>query len=507
MSFGKKLLLFSIMTVVGMSLLLYWHIKHQGPPDITGNGVTVVMYCAAGVKSPVLEAAKAFEQEFGITIQFQYGGSGSLLANLQVAKSGDLYLAGDSSYTDIAKRKGVVKERIPVAYMKPVIAVKNGNPKKIKGLEDLYREDIRVALGNPEAASIGKQTKKLLSETGHWEKVKEHITQIGVFKPTVPEVANDIKLGAVDAGIIWDATVKQYPELEAVHVDVFDQASKQVTVGVLSWSKNAPQALLFARYLNSEKGNAFFNKNGYQAVDGDKWSKKPEITFYCGAVNKRAVDALIEVFQLREGCVVNTSYNGCGILTGQMRTINQDKGGIGFPDVYMACDRYYLDNVQEWFQEDVDVSDTQIVIAVQKGNPKGIETLEDLTKPGMRVAVGQPEQCTIGALSKLLLEESGFYNEVMKNVKTQTASSSMLLPTVATKSVDAAFVYKTDTMAEADMVDAIEVPSKRAVAIQPLSIAKSSQHKYLGRRLKETIMQARENFEEAGFNFRIEDTK
>lgn len=44
----------------------------------------------------------------------------------------------------------------------------------------------------------------------------------------------------------------------------------------------------------------------------------------------------------------------------------------------MACDRYYLENVKDWFQEDVDVSDVEMVIAV----PKGSKTVSVLADPG-----------------------------------------------------------------------------------------------------------------------------
>jgi ABC-type molybdate transport system substrate-binding protein len=187
-----------------------------------------------------------------------------------------------------------------------------------------------------------------------------------------------------------------------------------------------------------------------------------------------------------------------------MRTINTDQGGKGFPDVYMACDRYYLDNVADWFQEDVDVSDADIVIAVPKGNPKGIQELADLAEAGMRVAVGQPQQCTIGALTRTLLEKEGVNDDVMKNVVMQTASSAMLVPGVTTRSVDAAIAYRTDTIAEQDKVDSVRIASPYAKAIQPFSIARSSDHKHLGRRLFQAVANARDRFESAGFNFRID---
>ncbi len=497
LSFGAKLLLGSAIVLVAAVLGLYLHNRES---DTGSNEKVLVMYCAAGVKPPVSEAAKRFEAEYGVKVQLQYGGSGTLLSSLQVSKIGDLYLAGDSSYTEIGREKGLLAEVLPVAHMTPVIAVRKGNPKGIKSLDDLVRGDVRVAFGNPEAASIGKQSRKLLQAGGHWEAIKARVDDDGVFKPTVPEIANDVKLGAVDAGIVWDATVEQYPELEPVHVSQLDKARKNVMVAVLKSSRQPTLALRFARYLNSEIGNEIFHEAGYEAVDGDRWAWKPEITFFAGAVNRRAVEKTLEQFQQREGVVVNTIYNGCGILTGQMRTIRQ-KDGAGFPDAYMACDRYYLDNVEEWFQDDINVSTAAIVIVVPEGNPKGIKSLADLAKPGLRVAVGQPQQCTIGALTRMMLESEGLCDDVMENVVTQTTSSSLLVPAVTTQSVDAAIAYETDTLAETERVDAILITSKKAKAVQPFATAKNSDFVYLCRRLREAILASREEFEQAGFTF------
>jgi molybdate transport system substrate-binding protein len=504
MTYGRKMVTASFAALLGLGMALY----HLGrPPRTEATGTTLLFYCAAGVKPPVLAAAQKYEKEYGVTVQLQYGGSGTLLSNIQVARAGDLYLAADSSYTELAREKGLIRERLPLAYMHPVIAVAKGNPKNIKSVSDLLREDVRVSLGNPDAASIGRQTKTILTRTGQWEEILKHVTDHGVFKPTVPEVANDIKIGAVDAGIIWDATANQYPEIEAVDVLAFETEKKTITLAVVADSQKPKEALRFARYLNSTVGNALFREHGYEAVDGDDWVFTPEITFFCGAVNRRAVDDVIRAFEEREGVTVNTVYNGCGILTGQMRTIRQEQGGKGFPDTYMACDRYYLDAVGEWFQDDVDISEADMVIAVPKGNPLGISSLGDLAQPGVRIGVGQPDQCTIGILTRILLQKEGVYDQVMKNVVMQSASSSMLVPAVATKSADAVIAYATDTRAEADKVDSIGIDSDYAMAVQPFSIAKASRHKYLGRRLFGAVAAARDKFEAAGFRYRLQDAQ
>ena len=121
-----------------------------------------------------------------------------------------------------------------------------------------------------------------------------------------------------------------------------------------------------------------------------------------------------------------------------MRSLKESKQA-GFPDTYMACDRYYLDTVQEMFEKGVDISDTDIVIVVQKGNPKNIQSLEDLAGEGLKIAIGQPDQCTIGVLSRRLLESADLYEKLFDvgNIATQAPTSAMLVPSVAIGTVDA----------------------------------------------------------------------
>ena len=121
---------------------------------------SITLYCAAGIKPVVEKVAKQYYDEYGIRVNIQYGGSGTLLSNIRVAKQGDLFLAADRSYIDEAINFGVIKETQPLAYIKPVIAVAKGNPKSINNISDLFNENLKVAIANPEAASVGRLTKK-----------------------------------------------------------------------------------------------------------------------------------------------------------------------------------------------------------------------------------------------------------------------------------------------------------------------------------------------------------
>lgn len=472
-----------------------------------GSAKRLLVHCAAGVQPPVEKIAKRYEKEYGVKIELNYGGSATLLSQIEIAATGDLYLAADDSYIELAREKGLVDEEFPVAIMTPVVAVAAGNPKNIRTIDDLLRDDVRVALGNPEQAAIGRKTRALLRASGHWEELQRRVTENGTFQPTVPDAANAVKLGSADAAVIWDATVAQYSELEAVRTPQLDQGAGQITLGVMTASKNPTAALRFARYMAArDRGLEEFKKLNYETIaDGDVWKENPEITFFIGSVNRRALEPVIKAFERREGVRVNTNYNGCGVLTANMKVIkDQDQAG-GFPDIYMACDVYYLNNVSDWFQEAVNVSNTNIVIVVQKGNPKGIQSLRDLTRPGVRVVVGQPEQCTIGALTRIMLQNQGLYEEVMENVVSQTMTSGMLVGNITTGSADAVLAYATDTLAEPDKLDVVAIDSSDALAIQPFAIARSSEQKYLGRRLYRAIANSRESFESAGFNWQLDD--
>jgi molybdate transport system substrate-binding protein len=240
----------------------------------TADGSTeLVVYCAAAMRGPLEEIAKAYQGEVGTPVRLVYGGSNTLVSQIEVSQRGDLFVAADESYTELARSKNLIKEVLPVAAMRPVIVVAQGNPKQIKRLDDLVRDDVRLALGNPDQAAIGKVSKQLLEAAGLWPQVEERVRAAGVFKPTVPDVANDVKIGSVDAGIVWDTTAAQYADLDMVHAAPLDEKVSRVELGVLTVSKDPAAALRFAQYVTaSDRGLETFAKYKFETVEGKPWT-------------------------------------------------------------------------------------------------------------------------------------------------------------------------------------------------------------------------------------------
>ena len=490
--FGGKLVILSVAAVVVLVAVL---LRLPDRPKGTLAGEDLMFYCAAGVKMPVDAVAREYEKEYGVKIQLQFGGSGTLLSNLEVSRRGDLYLAADDSYMDKAREKGLLAEVIPLARMRPVIAVRKGNPKKIGAIRDLTGDGVATALANPDAAAIGRIIRTVLTRTGDWDRLRDRAR---VFKPTVTDIANDIKIGAVDAGIVWDATASQYPELEAIEVPEFQSEEQWISVGVLKSAANPAHALKFARYLAArDKGLREMRRFGYRPVDGDVWAETPELILFSGAVNRLAIEESLKRFEAREGVRGTRVYNGCGILVSQMKAGQR-------PDAYFACDSPFMAAVSNLFAEVEEVSATDMVMLVQKGNPKGIRSLEDLAQTALKLGIANEDQSALGARTKQLLESAGLLDRIRDNVKTRTPTADLLVNQMRTGALDAAIVYRANTAHVRDKLDVIPIARADALAVQPIGVNRQSDHKYLVRRLKQTLMsgESRAQFESSGFTWR-----
>lgn len=458
---------------------------------------TLTFYCAAGIKPPVEKVARDYENRYGVRIDLTYGGSGTLLSNIEVVRQGDLYLAADDSYLELAREKRLVAETLALATMRPVIGVARGNPKGVRSMQDLLRPDVRVGLANPDAAAIGKVTRSLLRADSTWNELE---SRVKVYKPTVNELANDLVIGSIDAAVIWDAVANQYPKIDAVPVERFQGAARNIAVGVLVVSSQPAAALSFARFLASrDRGRPHFAAFGYETLDGDVWDPRPELVLMCGAMLNKAIDRTITQFENREGVRVTRIYNGCGILVAQMKSGTE-------PDAYFSCDQSFLDMVDARFEPATTVSENRIVLLVRKGNPHALRQLQDLNREGLRVGLAHAEKSALGALTRDVLRRKGLWQALIDsgNVVVWSPTGDFLVNQIRTGSLDATIVYRSNAAMIGDELERIEIDDPSALAVQPYAVSESSKHKHTMRRLLDAILEqrSRRRFEELGFGWR-----
>ncbi len=488
----KKWLAF-LASIVAFSWVAWRLVSPSAPAE---EGGAIMVYCAAGIRPPVETGAKSF----GRSVELSYGGSQTLLATAELSRKsgkGDLYIPADESYIQIARAKGLLAESVPLARMRPVLAVRKGNPKGIRSVADLSKTDVKVSFPSAEATASGKLVKAALEKAGRWAELD---ARKPVSKPTVNDVANDLKLGVVDAGFVWDATVRQYPELEAVKVPELEGVTATITAGVFKWSARPAAALRFARWLaSSDRGGPEFAKEGYEPAGGDAYEETPTILMFGGAMLRPAIEPTIQAFERREGCQVTRVYNGCGILVGQMKAGTR-------PDLYFACDQSFMAEVKDRFPAPRDVSINQLVILVQKGNPKGIAALKDLAKPGLRVGIGNEKQCALGVITQETLLQTKLREPVEKNIVTRLPTGDLLVNQMRAGALDAVVAYLSNAAGSVDALDAIKVDLPCAMATQPVGVDPSSPRRQIASRLVDAFLseESKATFKSEGFRWKQE---
>ena len=109
-------------------------------------------------------------------------------------------------------------------------------------------------------------------------------------------------------------------------------------------------------------------------------------------------------------------------------------------------------------------------IAVAPGNPKGIQTLADLARPGISVVLADPT-VPAGKYAQQALAKAG----VTVTPKSLGLSVATVLQSVASGDADAAIVYVTDVNGAGGRVTGVAIPdADNVIATYPVAVVKTT---------------------------------
>jgi molybdate transport system substrate-binding protein len=223
---------------------------------------TLLVYSGAGLKKPMDEIAKLFEEQENVTIEFNYAGSGQLLTQLETTGKGDVYIVGSVPNYEAAKNKDLVSDYITIAHHTPAIVTLKGNPKEITALEDLGKKDIKVILGDEKASAIGKTAQEILKKN-NLENINENVVSKAV---TVNEMVVQLTTGKADVMIATIDSVFGNNELEIIEIAPDKNIDQIIAGGIVVKSEKADLADKFIKFVASEKGKEIFEKYGFKPV-------------------------------------------------------------------------------------------------------------------------------------------------------------------------------------------------------------------------------------------------
>lgn len=247
-----------LLVVAALALTAFVFTLPRRPAGADG----LVVYCAAVLRPAMDEINAAWRGASHESLRVQYGGSNTLASLIGLAPGGDVFLSADEDSAGHVVGRGWAEDLTRVAVIRPTIAVPLGNPLRVASVEDLQR--VRVAIANPDQAAIGRLTQNALKRANLWPALVGHVRAHGVMKPTVGDVANDIVLGSVDAGIVWDATIAAYDRLESVPAPELQGEVSYVCATVLTASTRHTQAQAFRRFLLGEQVQQILTDHGFQ---------------------------------------------------------------------------------------------------------------------------------------------------------------------------------------------------------------------------------------------------
>lgn len=220
--------------------------------------------CGSVNKPPMEEIARLYEKETGTSIRMIFGGSGTLLSQVEMSQRGDVYLPGSPDYIIKAKRKKLIYpypvEKI--AYLVSAIIVPKGNPAGIRRLSDLAKPGVKVGIGNPEAVCLGLYAIELLEKNNLLEEVMKNVVTYG---GSCSWTANLVALGSVDAIIgwrvfhFWNPKKMEYIRLLPEEVPRISY----IPVSIPVYAKERKESERFINFILSEKGKSIYRKWGY----------------------------------------------------------------------------------------------------------------------------------------------------------------------------------------------------------------------------------------------------
>ncbi|ADN37523.1 molybdenum ABC transporter, periplasmic molybdate-binding protein [Methanolacinia petrolearia DSM 11571] len=235
-----------------------------------GNTSEILVYCGAGMSEPMEEIASRFTAETGIVVNYNFGGSGTLLSQMELTEKGDVYMPGSTADFNTAMGRGFIvndTEKL-VVYHVPVIAVPKGNPAGITCLADLGNEGVKVELGDASACAIGKLSNKIIEKNGLNETIYPNVVTRAA---TVNEIVLQTSLGTVDGSIIWE-DLGDSDDLEIIYIPNNQNIVKIVPIGVMTFSESPDEAEDFVEYVSSEKGLSVFEDYGFTTYPADNYA-------------------------------------------------------------------------------------------------------------------------------------------------------------------------------------------------------------------------------------------
>ena len=226
--------------------------------------VEVVAFAAASLEATLTEIADLYKEVAPeVTLTFSFESSGTLRTQIKEGAVCDLFIsAGQSQMNDLEAGQNedgadfvYADTRIDFVENKVVLAVPDDNPAGIETFSDLATDKLSLLCIGNDDVPVGSYSLEILDTLGINIAQLESDGKV-TYASNVTEVANQVKEGAVDCGIIYATDAYTY-ELTVVDQATADMCSQVIYPAAVMKSSSGEAAeaaaQAFLDYLHTDE--------------------------------------------------------------------------------------------------------------------------------------------------------------------------------------------------------------------------------------------------------------
>ncbi|MCZ7530262.1 MAG: molybdate ABC transporter substrate-binding protein [Acidimicrobiia bacterium] len=220
-----------------------------------GSSDSLTVFAASSLTESFEEIAGAFEADTATTVTTDFDGSARLATQIEHGAPADVFAAADRGTMDAAvATRGVRRAPEVFARNRLTIVVPAGNPAEIRGLDDLARSDVVLALADP-SVPAGNYSSQALDRAGV-------TVRPATLEGSVRGVVTKVGLGEADAGIVYESDVVAGDgSVESVTIPDALNVSAEYVIAVL---EDAPaSADGFMDFVMSDEGRRVLEEKGF----------------------------------------------------------------------------------------------------------------------------------------------------------------------------------------------------------------------------------------------------
>jgi len=226
-----------------------------GSPSISGD---ITVLAAASLTESFTTLGKQFEAAHpGVTVTFGFAGSSALAAQITSGAPADVFAAASTTNMDTVVAAGAADDPEVFAENVMEIAVPPSNPGRVTGLGSLASSGVTTALCQPQVP-CGATAQQILTNA-------RLPVQPVTLEPDVKSVLSKVKLGEVDAGLVYLTDVRAAgDEVAGVEIPADVNASTSYPIAALTRSSNTATARAFVDHVLSTEGATVLTAAGFR---------------------------------------------------------------------------------------------------------------------------------------------------------------------------------------------------------------------------------------------------